>query len=146
MNIFGPNAIVDRSYYPAYAGTKRYTVTHIRFELVPEIVAAVYLAADTATTRTQPVFWGQSDFHTEGDTLVIQVYLDIADLSKGTLLKKFALEDKYLQMALVTLAIATGEKNSMSTAWSYSNAVSQIQNLLYNGQFPWPVQITDASL
>lgn len=143
LGVFNGGAIIDRKYQNGMETEEiRHTIERVRFVLVPVVDSPVYMTAEVGPDpRVVPVPWGKTGYEIQQDTLVIQVYLDIPVLTRGVVLQKFTLEDKFLQMALSALYYATSYKGTKIDAEALSAIKMQIQDNLYSGILPWPFRI-----
>lgn len=140
FNAFDDNAIVDPRTYRGFSDLKlRHTVSSIRFLLVPDIKNPIYAAAAEKRGDSPRVIWGKAEYAVEGDTLVVRVFLDIPQLNSG-LIPKFALEDKYLQMASQAFLYSTGYTDQRAHAQALVD-IEGMKDYLYKGVFPWPFRI-----
>jgi hypothetical protein len=85
-----------------FTNTQRYTVSHLKFELVPTLDR--YMIGLGGSTD----FAGRGVYAVEGDTLVVRVSINEEQLEKGKAIGQFAMEDMFLDTALQTLIYATG--------------------------------------
>lgn len=103
MSIYGDEAIVDpRVYFGEPDNINRYTVSHLKFELVPTLER--YMVG----LGGKDDFAGRGVYAVEGDTLVVRVSLNQAQIAKTNVQGQFALEDIFLDTALQTLSYVRG--------------------------------------
>jgi hypothetical protein len=136
MGIFDKQAIVDPRVYLGFKDIKtRYTVSRIRFVLVPKVDSLMVALSGKKT------FLGIGEYRVEGNVLVLPVSLDFAQLTTGPLAAKLALEDTYLRAVGMVLYYAHGITDNKTNAKAFSKMESDIQEYLYSGIFPWPIKI-----
>ena len=112
MDVFAPKAIIDPRFYQGYTDVKlRSTVSNVRFVLSPTVDHPVSFIVSGDGRTTPVVMVGQGSYSVQGDTLVITVSLDVAQLTTG-LAGKYFLEDAFLRTALCTMYYAHGLPNN----------------------------------
>ena len=88
------------------------------------------------------LFTGKGDYQVEGNTLVVHVWLNWPALNKNVVTRDFSPEDTFLRTAIWTLQYAVGFQSLGSVNPKSFAAIDQdMQNNLYSGIFPWPIQI-----
>jgi hypothetical protein len=136
MGIFDKQAIVDPRIYLGFKDIKtRYTVSRIRFVLVPKIDSLMVALSGKKT------FLGIGEYRVEGDTLVLPVSLDFAQLTTGPLAAKLAPENTYIRAVGMVLYYAHGITDNETNAEAFSKMTRDIEEYLYKGIFPWPIRI-----
>jgi hypothetical protein len=104
MKIYEQNAIADpQGYFGALTNSQRFTVSRLKFELVPTLDR--YLVGLGGSTD----FAGRGVYAIEGDELVVRVSINEEELEKGKDIGQFAVEDMFLDTALQVLIYATGK-------------------------------------
>lgn len=136
MKLYDDNAIADpEMYFKNKTSTKRYSVSHLKFELVP--VLARYVVGLGGSTD----FAARGIYTVEGDTLVIRVSIDENQLEKSNLPGRFAIEDMFLDTALQTLIYATGKPGAPISPMELAKIQKAIKDNIPTGIFPRPVKI-----
>ena len=135
FGIFGMQAIVDPRVYHGFPDIKlRYTVSHIQLILVPTVDTPLALIPGRTT------FIGRSDYQVDGDTLVVRVSLDFAELTKNPTGPNL-FEDTFTRAALPAFYYAHGLSDGKTNSGTFDTIRRSIQDYLNNGLFGWPVKI-----
>lgn len=140
MNIYGDEAIVDpRVYFGEPDNTNRYTVSHLKFELVPTLER--YMVG----LGGKDDFAGRGVYAVEGDTLVVRVSLNEAQIANTNVQGQFALEDIFLDTALQTLSYVRGSTGPFVDIATLAKIQKDIQEYVRTGIFERPIRIDTAS-
>ena len=142
LKVFDDHAIIDPRYYQGYRDISvHYTISHIRFVLVPTIENPISMVTQQDVTGAHISVVGKGDYSVENGTLVVRVMLNTGVLTYNTLIPKFSLEDKFIHTVLDTLYYAHGLSDPLTNAHSLYDIYQNMKDYLYSGIFIWPVQI-----
>lgn len=140
MNIYGDEAIVDpRVYFGEPDNPERYTVSHLKFELVPMLDR--YMVGIGGKND----FAGRGVYAVEGDTLIVRVSLNEEEVAKTDVEGQFALEDIFLDTALQTLSYVRGSTGSFMDIATVAKIQKDIKEYVRTGIFERPIRIDTAS-
>lgn len=139
MKLYDVNAIADPEiYFGNKLSTKRYTVSGLRFELVPTLVQYVVALGgsnDFATRGTYAV---------ENGVLVVRVSVNEDEVAKSGQTGKSPTEDMFLDTAIQTLIYATGSPGQFMNPADIEKAQKAIRDNIPTGIFPRPIRIEKA--
>jgi hypothetical protein len=136
MGIYGEQAIVDPAvYFGDPDNLQRYTVSRLKFELVP------LLDRYMVGLGGEDDFAGRGVYAVEGDTLVVRVSLNEGAISGSDVQGQFALEDVFLSTALQTLSYVRGTAGPYMDPASLSKIEKDIQEYVHTGIFTRPIRI-----
>jgi hypothetical protein len=132
--IFKPQGVIDPQSYVG-GSTARYTITHIRFVIVP-IVANMVIR-----TEGKIDFSSTGGYTVEGDTLVIVVSINDKEASRLAGLQH-GFDDVFIRAALQTMWYAHGlSADPFKNADAFMNIQKGVRDYLFGGILPWPIQI-----
>lgn len=139
LGIFSQNGIVDPRIYRGFPDIKnRYTVSKIQYSLVPMVDPAVVMISGPKS------FVGRGNFRVQGDTLIVEVSLDLENLINSLVPTQYPLEEAFVRTAMETLYYAHGLVSMSDTRTlviGLDKIKEDIKNYLYSGIFPWPIRI-----
>lgn len=134
IGIFKPNAIIDPKSYLG-GSTKRHTVTHVRFTIVPLVANMV------VGVSGKKDFAARGGYTLEGNTLVVVVSFTPQEVPAMVALQH-GLDDMFLRAAFQTMWYAHGlSADPFQNADAFRNIQEGIKNDLFGGILPWPIQI-----
>ncbi|MBI5839589.1 MAG: hypothetical protein HZB19_05750 [Chloroflexi bacterium] len=127
--------IASQAYMDSENKALRHTVSRIKFLLVPIVDTPLISFSGEKT------FVAMGDYTVDGDTLVVRVYLDTTELSKGP--SKYNLETYYMKTALIMLAHAQGLPGRSLKSSATHDIGKDIKDNLISGLFIWPIRIEE---
>lgn len=137
LKLFSDQAIVDpEQYYGKKIGSKKYTITQLRFELVPTLDR--YMVGISG----EKGFAAFGTYAIEDNTLVVRVSVDLSETGNPLAGPLNQHEDVFLRAALLTLYYAHGRTDGMVDPIAFRKIQEEIKTYIYDGVFVWPVQIT----
>lgn len=138
LGIFKDKAIVDPQLYRGKTdATQKYTVSHVRFVLVPDVEAFVYGSSG------KEAFASKGGYRIDGDTLEVLISLNADEIRRGAFNTQFPFEEAFLKTAGVTLLYAHGVSDPMETAKMLEKLKNDMKEYLYTGIFAWPIRIDE---
>lgn len=136
LHVYDVDAIADpERYMDKKTSVVRHTVSRLTFELVPTLERYIVALGGSAD------FAGRGMYTVEGDTLVVRVSLNEAELIKSHGPVKYNMEDMYLDTALETLLYATAKPGISITPTELAKVQKAIKDNVTSGIFVRPVNI-----
>ncbi len=140
MDIYSDQAIVDpRVYFGKPDRPERYSVSHLKFELVPTLER--YMVG----LGGEDDFAGRGVYAVEGDTLMVRVSLNEEEVAKSDVEGQFALEDIFLDTALQTLSYVRGSTGPYMDIATMAKIQKDIKEYVKTGIFDRPIRIEKVS-
>ena len=138
FKIYSKDAILDpNSYFGNKGATKRYTVSNLRFELVPKLEKYVVALGGTVDFATRGIY------KVDGNTLIIQVSINNDELANSEFTGQNPAEDAYIQTALQTIPFAIGSPQQALDPDKLTKVNDDIKSYLTTGLFAHPIKIID---
>lgn len=144
LRIFEKNGIVDPAYHNAKKRTDyQRTVRSIVFRLVDHVYAPVaVIPADVEYPET-PRIIGSAEYAIEDDTLAVNIYLNIPEITRKKVLKKYEVEEALVRLTTQALYSASVEKLETSKLEQTLEVSRSIRNNLREGFVSWPLSIKE---
>lgn len=143
LQLFNDQGVIDPIYHIDKSSLNRRTITSITLRLV-EHVNFPLTSLMPEMRPFEPVRrTGSAEYAIEGDTLIISVYLNVADIAKDKNFGKDELGQKFIQLVSMIMYNASfKEKDSVGSARDI-DIVRDIRDYLQGNIFPWPFVVEE---
>lgn len=143
LQLFNDQGVIEPTYYIDRSNLDRRTIASITFRLVEHVNFPLTSLMPELRPFEPARRTGSAEYVIEGDTLIISVYINIADLTKDKNFGKDELGQKFIQLvSLIMYNASFKEKDSAGSARDIGT-LSDIRQYLRGNIFPWPFVVEE---
>lgn len=138
LQLFDAQGVIEPKYYLDRSGPDRKTVKSITFRLVEHINFPLTSLVPEMRPFEPVRRTGSAEYTIEGDTLVVSVYVNIADLAKEKNFNADSPDQVFVQLVSQILYTASFKEKDNIGFTRDTDIVRDIRGYLRGNIFPWP--------